>query len=220
MKVELWSDIACPYCYIAKRQYEAALSRFPYAEEVKLEWKSYLLEADTSGRPMNETLARKITALAESVGLTYRMGAVVAADTLKAHQLSHLAKSKGCDAQNRMEEELFNAYFVEGRDLNDLRVLLALANKAGLPEEEARRVFDEQRYIAEIHAEMKAAQEMELDYIPYFRFNESHVISGVQSEKRYLDTLERAYGEWKNGETPISPDHYEGKSCSIDGHCE
>ncbi|HNJ34031.1 MAG TPA: DsbA family oxidoreductase, partial [Leptospiraceae bacterium] len=129
MKVEIWSDVMCPFCYIGKRKFERALAQFPERESIEIEWKSFQLNPGMKtepGKSINEYLAEvkgwsveeakkmndRVSQIASAVGITFNFDQAIVANSFDAHRLSHMAKKHGL--QDQMEERLFAAYFTEG----------------------------------------------------------------------------------------------------------
>src|SRR5687768_11937352 len=161
MKVEIWSDVVCPFCYIGKRKFEMALESFEAKNKVEIEWKSFQLdpEMDNSvglnvheylgkrkggtaadGKRMNDNMA----AIAAEVGLQYNFDKVIINNTMAAHRLLHWAREHR--KQNELKERLFKAYYTEGKDTADFDTLVQLATEVGLNSAEAREVLEENRY--------------------------------------------------------------------------
>ena len=158
MKIEIWSDIMCPFCYIGKRQLETALEQFPNDEiEIEIEWKSFQLDPTIepqSGKDVYTFLAERkgisveqsiemhkgVVERAKSVGLDYHFDKAIISNSLTAHRIIHLAKKNNLG--DEMEEIFFKAYFTEGRDLNDAQTLIELGTKAGLNSDEVKEVVE------------------------------------------------------------------------------
>jgi len=149
MKIEIWSDIMCPFCYIGKRRFENALNQFDHKKDVQVKWRSYQLDPDLKYVPnktIHEVLADKkgftkeeakqmnqrVTEMARQEGLTYNMDKVIPANTLDAHRFTHLAAKH--NLQDKAEERLFLAYFTEGKNISDRETLLQLGKEIGLPD--------------------------------------------------------------------------------------
>ncbi len=146
MKVEIWSDIVCPFCYIGKRKFEKALDGFDGKENVEIEWKSFQLDPamdNTEGLNVHEYLGKRkggstadgkqmndnMSAVAKEVGLNYDFDKAIINNTIHAHRLLHFAKQY--DLQNELKERIFKAYYTEGKDTADFDVLVQLATEAG-----------------------------------------------------------------------------------------
>jgi predicted DsbA family dithiol-disulfide isomerase len=208
MQLEIWSDIMCPFCYMGKRNLEAALGRFSHAAEVQVLWKSYQLDpelAPSPGTSIHEYLAERkgmtrdwsvrvhaqVERAAAEVGLVYNFDAVVVANSFDAHRLAHLARGKGL--QGRMQERLFAAYFTEGRDLGDRSTLVALAAEAGLDAAETRRVLAEGAFADEVRQDCREAEELGAEGVPFFVVDRRYGFTGAQPSGQVLDFLTKAW---------------------------
>jgi predicted DsbA family dithiol-disulfide isomerase len=166
--VEIWSDVVCPWCYVGKRHFEEALSRFPQRDEVSVVWRSFELDPTAptrSDQSMSEVLQRKygmtedqaeeanakMTALAAGVGLEYHLDRVQRSNTLDAHRLLHLAATHGL--ADATEERLLSAYFTEGAAIGDRPTLVRLAVEVGLDGEEVERMLDGDEFTAEVRSD-------------------------------------------------------------------
>ncbi len=237
MKIEIWSDIACPFCFIGKRQLENVLRNSPYWNEIEIVWKSFILDPtipadsnqsltdyfiNTKGLSLSqvEKLTNKIQNQAKNVGLDFNYDKAIAANTLNAHRLSHLARNKSAELQNRAEDLLFKAYFMEGRNINNLDVLLEIGVQLGFEKSEVEEVITKQKFSEAIKKEGEEATALGINVIPYLVLNKQQIISGVQTEENLSSTIEKAYKEWKDNKTSTDTTIIQGSSCSIDGHCE
>lgn len=237
MKIEIWSDIACPFCYIGKHQLEKVLKEFPHSDEIEVIWKTFLLNPDIPSdskmllrdyfsevKGMEPDRIEKILNYtqyqAQKAGLTFNYDKVIAANTSNAHRISHLAKTKSAALQSQAEELLFSAYFTEGKDINSAKVLMEIGEKLGFEPDKVKQVLAKKQFNDGIAQDIQEAIVLDIQVVPYFIFNKHTIISGVQEETKILQTLETAYQQWKNNNTPTNSTFMEGKSCSIDGHCE
>ncbi len=237
MKVEIWSDVMCPFCYIGKRKFEQALEIFPHKNNVEIVWKSYQLapnmKTDTT-KSINQYLAESkgwtldyarqmneyVTKMAAEVGLKYNMDKAIPANSFDAHRLSHLAAKHGF--QDKMEEALFKAYFTEGKNTADKSTLLTLAKEIGLSAEEAKKVLDSNQFADAVKADIKEAQEIGVNGVPFFVFNRKYAVSGAQPAEAFLKTIEKAYEEWRKAGNSLQPEtgNAEGAVCSPEGDCK
>lgn len=237
MKIDIWSDIACPYCYIGKRKLEMALAQFPYRDNVELVWHSYELDPNLPkealeskiygyfsmkyGMSVNEAheAMKKTAALAKEVGLDYDFDNLVVANTSDALRLVKLAKESSLATQ--AEEVLFDAYFVKGKDISDRNTLIELGAAIGLQEGDILAMLDSDKYLAEIKKDIEYSEnELNLEYIPFYLFNNKEIVEGSIAVDKYLDVLNKAYAEWKqNGISSGKGEIISGQSCSIDGVC-
>jgi predicted DsbA family dithiol-disulfide isomerase len=218
VKVEIWSDVVCPWCYIGKRRFERALAAFEHRDEVEVEWRSFELDpqaARDTGEDPVERLARKygmtredalaaharVTGLAAQEGLAYRLDVARPANTFDAHRLLHLAAEQGVQAA--AEERLFAAYFTEGRSLGDPETLVALAAEVGLDEAAAREVLQGDAYADAVAGDEREASELGISGVPFFVIDRRYGISGAQPAELIGQALERA---WDDTRVPEPPD--------------
>ncbi|HLP56397.1 MAG TPA: DsbA family oxidoreductase [Fluviicola sp.] len=209
MKIEIWSDVMCPFCYIGKRRLEQALEQFP-GETFDIEWKSFQLDpdlvangkenpyqylADRKGISYQESvnMHENVVNAAKSVGLDYRFDLAVVANSLDAHRLSHLAKQHGLG--NELEERLFRAYFTEGKDIADHAVLTVLGTEAGIPKEAIETLFSGDQFLADVQHDILEAQQIGVRGVPFFVFDRKYAISGAQPVEAFLETLNAVKAE-------------------------
>ena len=234
MKVEIWSDIMCPFCYIGKRKFEAALAQFRDKDKVELEWKSYQLSPDVITNPeknIHQYLAEhkgisleqatamntQVAAMAKQAGLDYHFDNAIPANTLKAHQFAHFAKQYG--KQNEAEEILFRSYFTDGKNIDDLNTLLQLGNEIGLDTTELKTALENGSFENEVQADIDEAYQIGVRGVPFFVFNRKYAVSGAQNTSTFLQTLETAFGEWRKANEAIQLEVVEGQSCDSNGNC-
>jgi predicted DsbA family dithiol-disulfide isomerase len=206
--VEIWSDLVCPWCYIGKRRFETALSRFDHAGDVQVVWRSYELDphapADGSSVDLVEHLARKygvsveqatammdrVTDAAAGEGLEYRMGIARRGSSFDGHRLLHAAATQG--RQQEMGERLFRAYFTEGVQLADRDELRRLAAEVGV---DAAALDDDTAHADDVRADERAAAELGIQGVPFFAIDRRDGISGAQDPETILLALQRAWDE-------------------------
>lgn len=210
MKIEIWSDVACPFCYIGKRRMEEALSGFEHQSEVEIEWKSFQLNPElktNKTQSIHEYLAEakgwtieyarqmgeQVSAMAEEVGLHYNMNATVVANTLNAHRLIQYAKTKNLG--DAIEEALFIAYFMNGKNIDSQAELIEIAESVGLNAAEAERVLLEKQFSEQVEFDAYEAQQIGVRGVPFFVFNRKYGISGAQPLEVFTRTLYQAYTE-------------------------
>jgi predicted DsbA family dithiol-disulfide isomerase len=207
MKVEIWSDILCPFCYIGKRKFEQALAQFPEKDAVEIEWKSFQLSpslitdpsisstnslAKSKNIPVEEAqlMIDRVTSIAKNVNLNYDFERAVVANSYEAHRLLHLAKEKGI--QNEVKEKLLRAYFVEGKNIADFDTLILLGEEVGLNVREVNLLFKSNKYADEVAKDIDQAQEIGVTGVPFFVFNRKYAVSGAQEAATFLNVLEKA----------------------------
>ncbi|MBB1285343.1 DsbA family oxidoreductase [Flavisolibacter sp. BT320] len=230
MKVEIWSDVVCPFCYIGKRRFEKALEGFAGREQVEIAWKSFQLDpelnnqeglsvhaylgkrkggTEADGKRMND----QMTAMAQTVGLQYDFDKAILNNTQKAHQLLHFAKKAGL--QNEMKERLFKAYYTEGKDVADIDTLAALAAEVGLPADEAQTALAEEQYAAEVKHDQEEAYHIGVQGVPFFVFNRKYAVSGAQSPETFAQVLQQVWEEEKAAVVATGGEGF----CDINGNC-
>jgi predicted DsbA family dithiol-disulfide isomerase len=207
MKVEIWSDVVCPWCYIGKRRFETALAGFDQADEVDVVWRSFQLNpahprgvherhgdhlAAKLGRTLDEVreLTANVTALAAAEGLEYHFEMYTVVNTIDAHRLTHLAKAQGLGSE--LHERLFRAQLVEGEVLDDADTLVRLAVEVGVPKEDARRVLESDECASDVAADIDEARALGATGVPFFVVDRRYGVSGAQSSDVFLQVLERA----------------------------
>ncbi|MET3524005.1 DsbA family oxidoreductase [Mesorhizobium abyssinicae] len=210
MKVEIWSDVACPWCYIAKHRFDNALSQFEHREQVEVIWRSYQLDPDApamSNMSLNDSLSEKhglsleeaiamndqMRRLGAQEGLNYDFDRARYGNSFDAHRLIHFARQRG--VQTTMEERLFRAYFTEGKALGDTNILVELAREVDINAEEARAVLVGEAFAEQVRADTESARRLGLKGIPFFIIDEKYAIAGAQASETFRDALERAWME-------------------------
>jgi predicted DsbA family dithiol-disulfide isomerase len=210
MKVEIWSDIACPWCYIGRRRFEKALQQFEHRDQVEVLWRSFQLDPEAPKQyPESEeellmqryriskekvvAMHARVTALATQEGLDYHFDLVHPVNSFDAHRLIHLAGQHGL--QGEMKERLQKAYFTEGRVVSDGETLVQLAVEVGLDADETRRMLETQADAAEVRADERRARVLGIDGVPFFLFDEKIAVSGAQPSEVFMTALQRAWTE-------------------------
>ena len=226
MKVEIWSDIMCPFCYIGKRNFEAALNEFDAKNEIEIEWKSFQLDptipktfekkvstyeylAARKGMPVERSkeMHDNIVETARKVGLTYNFEKAVVANSFDAHKLIQLAKTKGLG--DAAEESLFKAYFSNGQDMSDHSTLIRLGKEIGLNEEEITAALVSEEFEAKVNFDVSEGSQLGVTGVPFFVFDRKYAVSGAQPIETFLNALKQSHAESKN----------EGETCTPGGGC-
>ena len=232
LKIQIWSDIMCPFCYIGKRRIEAALATFEYKNSVEIEWKSFQLDASfVASKEDNivEHLAEKyrkdtvwaqgmlddMTQNAKNSGLDFHFEKAVMANSLHAHRLLHLAKKY--KLANDLEELLFKAYLTDGKNINDLDILRALGLEIGLNAESIDEVLHSNAYANEVQQDSIEAQAIGVQGVPFFVFDNKYAVSGAQHVETFVKTLEKVWEEGKFDSKLTVLNTTDGDSCGIDG---
>jgi protein disulfide-isomerase len=231
MKVEIWSDIMCPFCYLGKRKFELALKEFEYRNEVEVEWKSFFLQPDLVtdteksiathlsevkgfAKDQVEGMFQQIADRGKQVGLTYNFHSAVVANSEKAHIMLHIAKSFGL--QNEMKEALLKAYFEEAKNIDDDHTLVEIGVSVGLDREDVvSKLAESKPFKEEVQEDVEEARNIGVQGVPYFVFNRKYALSGAQEPNMFLNHLQHIYKEWKaNVLNPIET--AEGDVCGTD----
>jgi predicted DsbA family dithiol-disulfide isomerase len=235
MTVEIWSDIMCPFCYLGKRKFEAALNQFPERENVSVIWKSFQLQPDlktdtsidiytylsqvkgfepAQAKQINEHLSQS----GRSVGLEYNFDKIIVANTFKAHILLHVARKHG--KQIEVKESLLKAYFTDGRNVDDIPTLIEIGNSSGLKSDELYEALEEDSCIDPVREDIYEAQQLGIRGVPYFVFNKKYGVSGAQESDLFSGVLEKAFAGWKKDNPDMEPVILNGQTCSSDQNCE
>jgi predicted DsbA family dithiol-disulfide isomerase len=210
VEVEIWSDVACPWCYIGKRRFEAALAEFEHRDDVRVRWRSFELDPEAPNEREGdraEYLARKygmtleqaraaeqqLTDVAAGEGLDFRFDIARSGNTFDAHRVVHLAESHGL--QDAMKERLLRAYFTEGELLSDRDTLVRLAGEVGLDEEEVRELLAGDRYAQEVRDDERTAGELGISAVPTFVVDRRLGASGAQPPDALLELLRQGWAK-------------------------
>jgi predicted DsbA family dithiol-disulfide isomerase len=227
MHVEIWSDIACPWCYIGKRRFEAALAQFEHRDEVRVSWRSFELDPDApaeregdrtahlaqkygTSREEADAMHRHMTELAAAEGLEFRFEIARDGNMLDAHRVVHLAAAHGL--QDAMKERLFRAYLGEGELVSDSGVLERLAIEAGVPEDQVRELLATDRYTDEVREDELTARALGISAVPFFVVDRAMGASGAQPPEVLAELLRRAWAERSPLQVVAG-----GETCGVDG---
>lgn len=234
MKIEIWSDVVCPFCYIGKRKFETALSDFKHMSDIEIIWKSYQLSPEMKaipGRNIHQYLSdhkrisiveatalnNQVAGWAKQVGLQYNFDIAIPASTFMAHRFSHLAQQHG--VQNEAEEKLFSAYFTEGKNIDDIQTLIVIGTEIGLDATLVQNVLETEEFAAEVKNDIAEARELGLRGVPFFVFDRKYAVSGAQDNKVFLNTLKKAFDSWRKENPVFKIDIPDGQICGPDGSC-
>lgn len=227
MDVEIWSDVACPWCYIGKRRFEAAFAQFEHADDVNVTWRSFELDPSAPHEREGDSatsLAEKygitveraremhqhVTDAAAGEGLPFRLDIQRRGSTFDAHRVIHLAEEHGL--QDAMKERLMRAYFTEGELVSDPETLVRLAVEVGLPEDEASLTVTSDRFAEQVRDDERTATQIGISAVPTFVVDRALGVSGAQPPEQLLGLLREGWANRK----PVSV-IAEGESCGIDG---
>ena len=235
MKVEIWSDIMCPFCYIGKRKFDHALEQFAQRDSIEVIWKSFdlapNLKTDTTinstqflqkhkGMSASQAIQaiNQVTSFAKDAGLDYDYDKVVIANTHKGHQLIHLAGQVGL--QSEMKERLLHAYFIEGLNIDDDATLVQLGIEVGLDQDAIKAELSDSQFAAHIEQDIAEARAIGVNGVPFFVFDRKYAVSGAQPEEQFLNVLNKSYSEWYAKQEHPELEVVQGQSCDVDGNCD
>lgn len=208
MKIEIWSDYVCPFCYIGKRRFEAALAQFPHRDELEVVFKSFELDPDAdrdSDVKSPEMLMKKygmsreqvdanlahLTEQAREVGLEYHLAEAIQTNTFDAHRLTWFAAEHG--KMDEMAERLLRAHFTETKHIGDRETLANLAADIGLDREQVLDMLAAGEYADEVRADEQEAQQLGIRGVPFFVIDRRYAVSGAQPTEVFLQALEAAF---------------------------
>lgn len=208
MKIEVWSDFSCPFCYIGKRRLEKALEAFEHKDEVQVVYRSFELDPEApkdTESSIHELLAVKyglsllqakesnqnVAAQAKAEGLDYHFDTAIPTNTFDAHQLSHYAGEKG--KAKEMTERLYRAYFTDSLHIGDRETLIRLAEEAGLNGQEAGEVLDQNRYADQVREDEREARQLGIRGVPFVVLRGKYAVSGAQPLEIFQGALQRAW---------------------------
>lgn len=237
MKVEIWSDIMCPFCYIGKRHYEQALQSFTDSAHTEVVWKSFQLDptipeqveknltashylASRKGISLEqvEAMHAQVTQMAKNAGLEYHLDQALVYNSFKAHRIIQFATTKGLG--HVAEEIFFAAHFTHNKDLGNTETLISLGQEIGLSESEIQEALTNDVYAYKVKQDIQEAQQIGVTGVPFFVFNRKYAVSGAQPTEVFLQTLEKSFAEWRKY-NPITPlEIIQGNVCTLDGECD
>jgi predicted DsbA family dithiol-disulfide isomerase len=230
LQVQIWSDIACPWCYVGKRRFETALKRFAHADDVAVTWRAFELDQSAprfrEARPYAERLAQKYgTSRSQAQQMIDRMVETARADgleldfeqikpgnTFDAHRLIHLARERG--QQDALKERFLRGYLSEGRSIGDQDTLRSLASEVGLSEDEVSATLATDQYAREVRADEAEASALGIHGVPFFVLDERYAIEGAQPADLIVKALQRAWSELPE---PLQAAVPAGAVCGPDG---
>jgi predicted DsbA family dithiol-disulfide isomerase len=242
VNIDIWSDVACPWCYIGKRRFESALAAFPHRDEVTVTWHSYQLDptvpdhddrseaeylAASKGMPVEQVrqMFDHVAEQAAAEGLEYDFDALVVANSMKAHQLIQLAKDAGGDDDARtvdaIEEALFRAHFEDGEDIGSADVLTRIGVAAGLDADDITAELESGSRIPAVRDDVRRASSLGLNSVPTFVLDMELAVPGAQPVEVFSRVLGQQWAQ--NHATPAvaspttSPGVRDDGSCGPDG---
>jgi len=211
MKVDIWSDVRCPFCYIGKRKFENALSQFEHKDKIEVEWHSYELDPQAKTEPTKNAhehlaeikgqtkewaieMGRYVSETAAEAGITFDLDKQVVANSFNAHRLIQLAKSLGL--ADEAEESLFIAHFSEGKNIDDKQTLVEIGISIGIDEDVVARMLENNTFTDEVRYDQSAAKSIGITGVPFFIINQKYTISGAQPPATFLEALKMSWLEY------------------------
>jgi predicted DsbA family dithiol-disulfide isomerase len=229
MKIEIWSDVACPWCYIGKRRFETALANFEHRDSVEVKWRSYQLDptlpehydgseleylSTRKGMPQHQVsqMFQHVTEQAKGEGLDYRFDSVVVANSFTAHRLIHLAAVHG--RQDEAKERLLSDHFEHGKDIGSREYLTSLALDLGINAEEVEELFTTDKYADEVRFDFEEGRALGISGVPFFVIDRKFGLSGAQPTETFAAALAQA---WQEANPLVLVNSTDGESCGPDG---
>ena len=229
MKIEIWSDVACPWCYIGKRRFETALAEFEHRDSVEVKWRSYQLDPTLpehyDGTELEYLSTRKglapqqvaqmfqhVTEQAKGVGLDYRFDSVVVANSFTAHRLIHLAAAHG--KQDEAKERLLSDHFEHGKDIGSREYLTSLALDLGINRDEVEELFTTDKYAADVRSDFEEGRALGISGVPFFVIDRKFGLSGAQPAETFAAALSEA---WEAANPLVLVNSTDGDACGPDG---
>ena len=234
MKVNIWSDIRCPFCYVGKKKFEKALAQFPHAEEIEVTWHSFQLDPNLVTQPDTNpydyfSKAKGIPVIqakamhehakkaGKEVGIDFNFDESKVANSFRGHLLIQLAKEK--NLADAMEEALFEAQFISGKNIDDEAVLLETGKSVGLTEVEIKNALASDEMAHAVTQDGLMARQLSINAVPFFVFNDKYGVSGAQQPEHFLEVLTKSFEEFSAGDKGLQIIS-QGESCDTDGNCD
>lgn len=239
MRIDIWSDIACPWCYIGLTRFEAALAVFPHREAVDVHYRTFQLDpdlperddrseaqylAETKGMPSNQIyqMLETVASHGKDAGLEFKMDDIVVANSWTAHRLLHLAKAhdRGITDRDRtitpkLKRELLAGHFSYGLDLSDHDQLVQVAISVGLDEDRVREVLSSDEFDAAAQQDVAQARALGVSAVPTYVLAEKYALPGAQSVETFSNALHQVWDELNPA--PLQTMGGDGEACGVSG---
>ena len=233
MKIDIWSDIRCPFCYIGKRNFEAALAKFPHKEQITVNWKSFELDPNIQTQPHTDYIEYfmeskgvgqeraldridTVTHIASDAGLNFNLQKIKIANSLKAHRLLHYAKQFNKAAV--LKEALLKAYLEDGKNIDDIDVLVSLAAEQGLEKNLVKAMLASEDYTNAVRQDQLNGRKLGVTGVPFFVLDSTYGISGAQPQSVFTEALESAWKQHQPEKITLL-DTENQNTCDLDGNC-
>ncbi len=234
MKVDIWSDVMCPFCYIGKRKFEKALAEFENKDDIEVVWHSFQLDpnmqympgkdvysylAERKGQSLDWSMQahKQIASMAAESGLEYNFDKAVINNSFDAHRFTQLAKTHGLG--DAAEEQLFKGYFTEGKNIGDYDTLVKMGEEIGLDGAEVSAALKTDAFAEAVEADINMAQQIGINGVPFFVIDNRYAVSGAQQPDTFLQALNHAWGEYAKENQPLTDLSGEGAVCEPGGDC-
>lgn len=235
MKVDIWSDVMCPFCYIGKRNFESALAQFKNKESIEVVWHSFQLDPEMKFMPgvdiysylaerkgisaeQSKQMHSRVVKMAKAAGLEYNFDKAVINNSYDAHRFLQLAKIHG--RGNEAEELLFRAYFTDGKNIGNYDTLIQLGIEIGLSATEVGEMLNSDAFANAVDEDIYTAQQYGIRGVPFFIINDKYTISGAQPTETFLGALNQAWGEYEQANTKLTTvSNNDAIVCEPDGDC-
>ncbi|QWX83782.1 DsbA family oxidoreductase [Cellulophaga sp. HaHaR_3_176] len=235
MQISIWSDIRCPFCYIGKRKFEAALAKFPYKDEITVAWKSFeldpnmqtrtdissieqFMESKGVDRDSAEGMFENVTTMAAEVGLKFQIDKIVPANSLNAHRLLHFAKKQG--VVDTFKEALLQAHLEQGKNIDDTNFLIEIATINGLDGNAVKEMLASDDYTYDVRQDEMEARNLGVNGVPFFVLDKKYGISGAQPVEVFSEALEKAWEKHNKEKLTVLKTSNAGGSCDVNGNCD
>ena len=234
MKVDIWSDIRCPFCYVGKKNFEKALDQFPHKDKVEVTWHSFQLDPDLKTQPEKNSLeyfaeAKRVSPeqakemhdhvskAGKDAGINFNFEHQKIANSYRAHLLLQLAATK--NLANEAEEALFKAQLVDGKNIDDEATLIEIGKSISLTETDIKQALQSDDFGMEVTRDMMLARQMGISGVRFFVINDKYGVSGAQPTTAFSEVLENSWKEFSAGDKGLQIIHG-GESCDVDGNCD
>lgn len=234
MKVDIWSDIRCPFCYVGKKNFEKALDQFPNKDEIEVTWHSFQLDPDMKTQPAKNSLeyfsetkgvpaaqAKEMYAhvykAGKDAGIEFNFDHQKVANSYRAHLLLQLAATK--NLANETEEALFKAQLSDGKNIDDEATLVEIGQSVSLEVEEIKNALNADEFKHAVAHDVMLARQMGINAVPFFVINDKYGVSGAQPSPVFSEVLEKSWEEFSGGDRGLKIIH-SGESCDVEGKCD
>ncbi len=231
MKIDIWSDVMCPFCYMGKKRLETALDEFAHKNEVELVWHSFLLDPGMTSQPgvdlydylaerkgqtreWSKKIHDKLENNAKADGISFNFGKAIIANSFDAHRLIQMAKTNGLG--DAIEEALFKAYFTDGKNIADHSTLTEIGASVGLNENDVKAMLAQRTYTADVVTDVQQAQAMGISGVPFFVVNNKYGISGAQPASLFAETIGTAWKDFEKTHSLVTVGDANGAVCKDD----